>query len=83
MAMEHAGKRLGIYIFDGAEVIEWARPVSVFAVARRLDPQLDAFPVGDSMATVKATASLSVDHKPDKDAFLIPGGIGTRVENAQ
>ncbi len=38
------------------------------------------------MATVKATANLSVNpkyglhHKPDMDAFLIPGGIGTRVE---
>jgi transcriptional regulator GlxA family with amidase domain len=86
MAIEHAGKRLGIYIFDGAEVLDWAGPISVFAVARRLDPELDAFLVGDSMATVKATANLSVnpkyslDHKPDMDAFLIPGGIGTRVE---
>lgn len=86
MAIERAGKRLGIYIFDGAEVLDWAGPLSVFAVARRLDPGLDAFLVGDSMATVKATANLSVnpkyslDHKPDMDAFLIPGGIGTRVE---
>lgn len=86
MTINNAGKRLGIYIFDGAEVLDWAGPISVFAVARRMDPELDAFLVGDSMVPVKATANLSVnpkyslDHKPDMDAFLIPGGIGTRVE---
>ena len=38
--------RLGIYIFNGAEVIDWAGPAGVFAVARRMDPELDAFLVG-------------------------------------
>ncbi len=86
MTTNNSGKRLGIYIFDGAEVLDWAGPISVFAVARRMDPELDAFLVGDSIVPVKATANLSVnpkyslDHKPDMDAFLIPGGIGTRVE---
>lgn len=79
-------KRLGIYIFDGAEVIDWAGPVGVFAVARRIDPELDVFLIGDSLAPVKATGNLSVnpkyslDHTPDMDAFLVPGGIGTRAE---
>ena len=79
-------KRLGIYIFNGAEVIDWAGPAGVFAVARRMDPELDAFLVGDSPAPVTATANISVnpryclDQRPDMDAFLIPGGIGTRAE---
>ena len=79
-------KRLGIYIFNGAEVVDWAGPVGVFAVARRMDPELDAFLIGDSLVPVMATANLSVnprysiDQKPDMDAFLIPGGIGTRAE---
>ena len=34
--------RLGIYLFNGAEVIDWAGPAGVFAVARRMDPELDA-----------------------------------------
>jgi transcriptional regulator GlxA family with amidase domain len=86
MTTNNAGRRLGIYIFDGAEVLDWAGPISVFAVGRRLDPELDTFLVGDSVVPVKATANLSVnpkyslDHKPSMDAFLIPGGIGTRVE---
>ena len=80
------GTRLGIYIFDGAEVIDFAGPVGVFAVARRMDPELDVFLVGDSLSLVKTTANMmvvprySLDQNPDMDAFLIPGGIGTRAE---
>jgi transcriptional regulator GlxA family with amidase domain len=79
-------RRLGIYIFNGAEVLDWAGPAGVFAVARRMEPELDAFLVGDSPAAVMTTANLqviprySLDQRPDMDAFLIPGGIGTRAE---
>ncbi len=79
-------KRLGIYIYNGAEVIDWAAPVGVFAVARRMDPELDVFLIADSLVPVTATGNLTVsprynlDHKPDMDAFLIPGGIGSRAE---
>lgn len=79
-------KRLGIYMFDGAEVIDWAGPLGVFAVARRMDPELSVFLVGDTDAPVTATGGLRVlpkyglDDNPGMDAFLIPGGIGTREE---
>ncbi len=79
-------KRLGIYIYSGAEVIDWAGPAGVFAVARRMDPELDVFLVADSLAPVMTTGNLTVspryslDQKPDMDAFLIPGGIGSRAE---
>ncbi len=79
-------KRLGIYIFNGAEVIDWAGPLGVFAVARRMDPELDVFLIGDSLVPVMTPGNLSVnpryslDQRPDMDAFLVPGGIGTRAE---
>lgn len=79
-------KRLGIYIFDGAEVIDFTAPLGVFAVARRMDPELEAFLVGDSGVSIKTTANMEVtpryglDDRPAMDAFLIPGGIGTRNE---
>ncbi|MGH8278940.1 MAG: DJ-1/PfpI family protein [Gammaproteobacteria bacterium] len=79
-------KRLGIYVFDGVEVVDFTAPFGVFAVAQRLDPELDVFLVGDATGPVEATAGLKVtpryalDHHPDMDAFLIPGGIGTRRE---
>lgn len=79
-------KRLGIYIFDGVEVVDFTAPFGVFAVAQRMDPELDVFLVGDTAKSVQATAGLQVtpryglDDHPDMDAFLIPGGIGTRRE---
>lgn len=79
-------KRLGIYVFDGVEVVDFTAPFGVFAVAQRMDPELDVFLVGDAFGSIEATAGLKVkpryafnDH-PDMDAFLIPGGIGTRRE---
>ena len=58
----------------------------MFAVARRLDPELDAFLIGDAMRPVQAQAGFTVlpnygfNDAPAMDAFLIPGGFGTRQE---
>lgn len=79
-------RRLGIYVFDGAEVIDFTGPLGVFAVAQRMEPELDAFLVGESAGAVKTTAHMTVtprytlEQEPAMDAFLIPGGIGTRRE---
>lgn len=78
--------RIGIYVFHGAEVVDWAAPYGVMAVARRLDPEIDVFLVGDSLQPVVGTGNLmvltkySLDHRPSMTAFVIPGGIGTRTE---
>jgi transcriptional regulator GlxA family with amidase domain len=81
-----AGFRLGIYVFKDAEIVDFAAPYGVFSVARRFDPELDAFLVADAMRPVQAQAGFTVmpnysftDH-PAMDAFLIPGGFGTRQE---
>lgn len=80
------GFRLGIYIFKDAEIIDFAGPYGVFAVARRLDPSLDVFFIGDSNRHVQAQAGFTVlpnysfSDEPSIDAFLIPGGFGTRQE---
>ncbi|MBU8685289.1 DJ-1/PfpI family protein [Bacillus haynesii] len=80
------GFRLGVYIFKDAEIIDYAAPYGVFSVARRLDPELDAFLVADAMKPVQTQAGLTIhpnysfNDQPDMDAFLIPGGFGTRQE---
>lgn len=80
------GFRLGIYVFKDAEVIDYAAPYGVFSVARRFDPELDAFLISDAMRPVQTQAGLTVlpnysfQDFPDMDAFLIPGGFGTRQE---
>src|SRR5665213_4296034 len=80
------GFRLGIYVFKDAEIVDFAAPYGVFSVARRFDPELDAFLVADAMRPVQAQAGFTVlpnycfDDTPAMDAFLIPGGFGTRQE---
>lgn len=84
--MKKAGFRLGIYVFKDAEVIDYAAPYGVFSVARRFDPELDVFLVGEALRPVQTQAGLTVlpaygfNDAPAMDAFLIPGGFGTRQE---
>lgn len=81
-----AGFRLGIYVFKDAEIVDFAAPHGVFSVARRFDPELDAFLIADAARPVQAQAGFTVlpnysfNDQPAMDAFLIPGGFGTRQE---
>jgi transcriptional regulator GlxA family with amidase domain len=80
------GFRLGIYVFKDAEIVDFAAPHGVFSVARRFDPELDAFLIADAARPVQAQAGFTVlpnysfSDEPAMDAFLIPGGFGTRQE---
>jgi transcriptional regulator GlxA family with amidase domain len=80
------GFRLGIYVFKDAEIVDFAAPYGVFSVARRFDPELDAFLIADAARPVQAQAGFTVlpnysfQDRPAMDAFLIPGGFGTRQE---
>jgi hypothetical protein len=40
--------RLGIYVFKDAEIVDFAAPYGVFSVARRFDPELEAFLLADA-----------------------------------
>jgi transcriptional regulator GlxA family with amidase domain len=81
-----SGFRLGIYVFKDAEIVDFAAPYGVFSVARRYDPELDVFLIADSNRPVQAQAGFTVlpnysfSDAPAMDAFLIPGGFGTRQE---
>ena len=80
------GFRLGIYVFKDAEIVDFAAPYGVFSVARRYDPELDVFLIADASRPVQAQAGFTVlpnytfNDAPAMDAFLIPGGFGTRQE---
>ena len=82
----NTGFRLGIYVFKDAEVVDYAAPFGVFSVAKRFDPSLDVFLIADSNRPVQTQAGLTVlpnysfIDKPAMNAFLIPGGFGTRQE---
>ena len=78
--------RLGIYVFKDVEIVDFAAPHGVFSVARRFNPELDAFLIADAMRPVQAQAGFTLlpnycfSDLPAMDAFLIPGGYGTRQE---
>jgi transcriptional regulator GlxA family with amidase domain len=86
MAPKISGFRLGIYVFKDAEIVDYAAPYGVFSVARRFDPELDVFLIAENLRPVQTQAGLTVlpnygfSDRPDIDAFLIPGGFGTRQE---
>ena len=86
MTEKRPGFRLGIYVFKDAEIVDFAAPHGVFSVARRYDPELDAFLIADANRPVQAQAGFTVlpnysfADEPSMDAFLIPGGFGTRQE---
>ena len=86
MSPRIAGFRLGVYVFKDAEVIDFAAPYGVLSVARRFDPEIDAFLIADAAHPVQTQAGLivvpnySFADNPAVDAFLIPGGFGTRQE---
>jgi transcriptional regulator GlxA family with amidase domain len=86
VASVQPGFRLGIYVFKDVEIVDFAAPHGVFSVARRFDPELDAFLIADAMRPVQAQAGFTVlpnysfADTPAMDAFLIPGGFGTRQE---
>jgi len=83
---KQAGFRLGVYVFKDAEVVDFAAPYGVISVARRLDPELDVFMIAESQRPIQTQAGFTVvpnyafADQPALDAFLIPGGFGTRQE---
>lgn len=87
-------RTVGIFVFDGVEVLDFAGPYEVFsrtrlvpgAEARRSDESapFHVFTVARTKEVVRATGGLGVqpDHDfadaPPIDVLVIPGGFGTR-----
>ncbi len=87
-------RNVGILIFDGVEVLDFAGPYEVFS-RTRLEPGVasrrsdetapfQVFTVARSVDTVTATGGLRVipdhsfDNAPRIDVLVVPGGFGTR-----
>ena len=54
------GFRLGVYVFKDAEIVDFAAPYVVFSVARRFDPELDAFLIADAARPVQTQAGFTM-----------------------
>ncbi len=80
-------RNVAILIFDEVEVLDFAGPFEVFAVARLSDgtPPFNVYTVAEKPEPVLARNGLSVnpaytlDNCPPPDILLVPGGRGTRA----
>ena len=78
--------QIGIFLFDGAEELDWAGPWEVLAAWSRLWPDdgVEVFTVARVEGPVTCAKGLRVlpDHAwetaPPIDVLLVPGGLGTR-----
>ncbi|GLI06861.1 AraC family transcriptional regulator [Paenibacillus tyrfis] len=85
-------RKVGIFLFDDAEVLEIAGPFEVLAVTSinrgkpdELKPFLvTTFSESGQMVTarngLKVVPNYSLESAPDYDIIVIPGGLGTRRE---
>jgi transcriptional regulator GlxA family with amidase domain len=80
-------RRIGIFLFDGAEELDWAGPWEVLAAWAHQWPDdgIEVFTVADTNALINCAKGLRVlpDHvtvsAPRMDLVLVPGGRGTRL----
>ncbi len=82
-------RTIGILIFDGVELLDFAGPYEVFSSARdsvdSRERPLDVFAIAESMEAVTCRNGLVVQPRytlaecPPLDILLLPGGQGTRT----
>src|SRR5215471_6948831 len=78
--------RIGIFLFDGAEELDWAGPWEVLAAWSKMwpDDDVEVFTVAREDGPITCAKGLRVlaDHTwetaPQADVVLVPGGHGTR-----
>ena len=84
-------RRVGIYLFDEVEVLDFAGPFEVFSTASRVfrkmnregEVPFEVITLGVNRATVRARGGLrvepqfSLEDHPKIDVLLIPGGVVT------
>ena len=79
-------KKIGIFIFDEVEVLDFTGPFEVFNVAGRRDGSdpFKVFTISEKEGPIMARGELAVTahytfaNHPKMDILLIPGGYGTR-----
>jgi len=79
--------KIGIYIYDDAEVLDFAGPYEVFSTAARIsdgDPKFQVFLIGETGHLVTARAGFKVQPDygfhdcPDLDVLIVAGGVHDR-----
>jgi transcriptional regulator GlxA family with amidase domain len=79
--------RIGVFVFPGAEELDWAGPWEVFAAWAQVWPDdgIEPFTLGRDAEPITCAKCLRVipdrtwDTAGDMDLLVYPGGIGTRA----
>jgi transcriptional regulator GlxA family with amidase domain len=82
-------RQVGIFIFDGVEVLDFCGPFEVFSVAAKRngeheEPLFTVATIAESINLVTCTGGLlvqpqyAIGSQPALDLLVIPGGAGTR-----
>lgn len=84
---ERSVRRVGVVLFPGVEVLDFAGPFEVFAVTgwQNPRPDFDVYTLSAGLHRVSARNGLTVEidyptAPPRPDVLVIPGGFGTRRE---
>jgi transcriptional regulator GlxA family with amidase domain len=78
--------RIGMFLFDGAEELDFVGPWEVFTMAAQLRSDVDVVTIAERADAVRCAKGMRVlpDHTfadaPELDVVLVPGGQGTRRE---
>lgn len=76
--------KVGIFVFDDVEELDFVGPWEVFTAAKMAKPELDIFLFSDQKDIVtcakgmKVVVDKSIEDVAEIDVMLIPGGQGTR-----
>jgi len=77
--------RIGVYLFDGSEELDWAGPWEVLTYWAKEEPGVEVVTVARTTEPVRCAKGLRVlpDHSWEDlgpvDVLVYPGGIGTRA----
>jgi transcriptional regulator GlxA family with amidase domain len=79
-------RRIGIFLFEGAEELDWAGPWEVFAAWSKQWPEddVEVFTVAHTETPITCAKGLrvlsdhTVDDAPSMELVLVPGGRGAR-----
>lgn len=80
--------RIGIFLFEGAEELDWAGPWEVLSFWARMfpDDDVEVFTLSEREGPVTCAKGLRVltdhtwDTAPQMDVLVYPGGMGTRPQ---
>lgn len=88
MVAEVKTRNLGILLFEGAELLDFAGPYEAFSTAGRREEQqyFNTFSLGEKPGSIVSANGLpcgveyTLEDAPKLDILLVPGGKGTRTE---